>query len=182
MEILGVALDHILVRHRGRFVFDDLDWAVWEDQILRERAQRHFDEKDEYALRKMLIQLIRVFFEVEDESGFSDYLFQKTGYRIKPIPAEQMSISNRRRLHIGVSGSGDKALTHIQILLPTRSGAIYCIRGDYPDIKAVWKEPHVIEIEVPAIAEEFERVRRIQYEGEIINVLYRDPRDKRGNG
>jgi hypothetical protein len=35
-------------------------------------------------------------------------------------------------------------------------------------------DDHTIEIKVPAIAEEIERVNKVKYDGEIINILYKE--------
>jgi hypothetical protein len=174
-EIISVALDHRLEFLKGKTVFDDCDFGVREDGFFRSSLQRHYAEKDLFSLKKMLISLIHTFFRFQDEYNFADYLFQKTGYRIKPIPKEQIGISHRRRLYISVGGTGERALTQIQILLPESGGCIYCIRGSYPDINAVWVERHRIEIKVPAIAEELERVRKVKYHGEIIDIVYNEP-------
>jgi hypothetical protein len=123
----------------------------------------------------MLIHLIQSFFKSQDDYDFAQYLFQKTGYQIKPIPKEQICISNRRRIYVSVAGVGERALTNVQILLPTISGCIYCIRGAYPNINAVWSDHHTIEIEFPAIAEEIERINKVKYHDEIINILYKQP-------
>jgi len=174
-EIINVALDHKLAYLKGKFVFDDHDFAVEEDQIFRTALDRHFSKKDVYELKKLLIALIQTFFRFHDEYDFAQYLFQKTGFQIKPIPKEQISISTRRKLYVSVAGEGLRALTQIQILLHTRSGCIYCIRGSYPNITTVWLDNHTIEIEVPAIAEEIARVKKVMYHDEIIQILYKEP-------
>jgi hypothetical protein len=173
-EILTVALDHRLANLKGKTFFDDNDFAVKEDEILRRSLQKHFSRKDVYALKRMLIHLIQSYFKFQDDYDFALYLSQKTGYQIKPIPKEQISISNRRRIYVSVAGTGERALTNVQVLLPTISGCIYCIRGGYPNINAVWLDDHTIEIKVPAIAEEIERVNKVKYDGEIINILYKE--------
>jgi hypothetical protein len=173
-EIITVALDHQMAFFKGKFVLDENDFAVEQDQILRTSLERYFKQKNTGKLKKMLNQLIKVFFEFHDEFNFTEYLFEKTGYRIKPIPKEQICITDRKKIFISVSGDDENAFTCVQILLPTVSGVIYCCKGPYPNIKADWIDNNTIEITKPVNAKEVDRISRVKYHDEIFTIRYKD--------
>ena len=93
-EVLTLALDHQLTKLKGGFVLDDFDPAVEGDRILRARIKRLVRQKNINQLEKMLNDLIE-WFRFKDEYNFASVLYQKTGYKIEPIPRENISISTR---------------------------------------------------------------------------------------
>ena len=172
-EILTVALDHQLAKLRGGIVFDDFDPAVDRDKILRVRLERLVKQKHVGMLERMLQELIHRF-RFEDKYDFASILLQKTGYRIEPIPKENIGISTHRNLRVGMSGKGGHALTFISLELPAGSGSIYCIKGRHTELKANWLNEHTIEVRIPAIREEVERINRVRTYGETITILYNE--------
>ncbi len=173
-EILAVAVDHQLAYLKGKTLFDDHDPAVEQDGILRKGIERYVKQKNTGKLETILNYLIS-FFSFHDEFNFSRYLFEKTGYQIKPIPKENISLGNRRRLHISVSGNDERSLTCVQVLLPTTSGVIYCCTGSHPKLKAAWIDDHTIELEIPVTDEEITRVNQVRYHNETIRIICKDP-------
>jgi hypothetical protein len=173
-EIISVALDHRLMYLKGKLLFDECDPAVEQDTILRAAINKHIEQNNVNKLKKMLQALIDSFFIFHDNYNFSQYLFDRTGYRITQIPKEHVSQSIRRSLHLSVTGKGGRSITTLQILLPTDSGVIYSVKGSFPDMKADWRANHIIEIEVPKTTEELERVSQVIYNGETIKIVYKE--------
>jgi hypothetical protein len=173
-EILSTALDHRLKYLKGKLLFDDRDPAAEQDKILRADLDKYVEQNNRSKLDRMLKALIEGFFAFHDEYDFSKLLYDKAGYRITPIPKEHVSLSTRRTLHLSVAGTGDHSITTLQILLPTDSGILYSARGSFPNMKAEWKGRDTIEIEVPATTEEFDRVSKVIYHGETIQIVYKE--------
>ena len=72
-----------------------------------------------------------------------------------------------------MSGKGDNSLTVVAIELPAGSGSIYCIKGSCHELKADWLDEHTIEIQIPAIREETQRVSQVSTYGETIKIIYK---------
>jgi hypothetical protein len=170
-DILTIALDHQLAQLKGGIVFDDFDPAVEGDKVLRARVERFVEQKKVDGLEKMLQDLIQSF-RFKGEHKFASILFQKTGYTIEPAPFEQISVSTSRNVRVGMSGKEDLSLTFVSIELPTGSGSIYCIKGMHPGLKADWLDEQTVEVKIPAIREETERISKVKIYGETINILY----------
>ena len=94
-NILTIALDHQLEQLQGGIVFDKFDPAVEGDKLLRARMERLVKQKKIDKLEKMLLEFIQRF-QFKDKLDFASVLLQKTGYRIEPIPREQISVSTYR--------------------------------------------------------------------------------------
>lgn len=172
-DILTVALDHQLAELQGGIVFDNFDPAVEGDKLLRARMQRLVKQKKIDKLEKMLQEFIQKF-QFKDKLDFASVLLQKTGYKIEPIPQEQISVSTFRNLRIGMSGKGVHALTFVSIELPAGSGSIYCIKGTHPELKADWLNENTIEVQIPSIREEVMRVNQVRTYGETITIFYNE--------
>ena len=171
--ILTVALDHQLILLKGGIVFDDYDPAVEGDKILRTRLERFVKQKKVDKLEKMLQDFIQRF-RIKDDHNFASVLFKETGYKIEAIPVQQFSVSTSRNLRVGMSGKDDNRLTFVSIELPTGSGAIYCIKGFHPDLKADWLDSGTVEVQIPTVREEVERVKKVKVYDETINILYKE--------
>jgi len=172
-DVLTIALDHQLAQLQGGIVFDNFDPAVEGDKVFRARLDRLVKRKEVDKLEKMLQELIQRF-QFNDKNDFASVLLQKTGFRIEPIPKEQISVSTNRNVRVGMSGEGVNALTFVSIELPAGSGSIYCIKGTHPELKADWLNEHTIEVRIPAIREEVERVNEVITYGETITILYNE--------
>jgi hypothetical protein len=172
-EILTVALDHWFAQLKGGIVFDNYDPVVESEKFLRARVERFVKQKKIEKLEKMLQSLIQTF-RYKDEHDFALFLFQKTGYKIEPIPREHISQSKNRNLRVGISGKAEHALTYVSIELPTGSGSIYSVKGSHPEVKADWLDAQTIEVQIPAIREEVQRISRVSMYGETINILYKE--------
>ena len=72
-----------------------------------------------------------------------------------------------------MSGKGDHSLTFVTIELPAGSGSIYCVKGERPEITANWLDEHTIEVQVPTIRVEIERVNQVSTYGETMDILYK---------
>ena len=66
------------------------------------------------------------------------------------------------------------ALTFVSIELSAGSGSIYCIKGTHPELKADWLNGNTIEILIPTIREEVERVNQVRTYGETITIVYNE--------
>jgi hypothetical protein len=172
-DILTIAFDHQLAQLKGGIVFDDFDPAVEGDKILRARVARLVKQKKIDKLEKMLQTLIERF-RFKDEYNFASVLYEKTGYNIEPISAQHISVSANRNISVQMSGIGDNSLTVVVIELPTGSGSIYCIKGSCRELKADWLDEHTIEVQIPAIREETQRVSQVSTYGETIKILYKE--------
>jgi hypothetical protein len=113
-------------------------------------------------------------FQFKDKYGFAAILYQKTGYKIEPIPGLKTSVSTGRNLRVGISGKEKSALSFVSIELPTGSGSIYGIRGEHPELKAEWLDQNTIEILIPKIREEIDKVYQVRTYGEVINIIYKE--------
>jgi hypothetical protein len=171
-DILTIALDHQLAQLKGGIVFDDFDPAVEGDKILRARVERLVKQKKIDKLEKMLQTLIERF-RFKDEYNFASILYEKTGYNFEPISPQYISVSTNRNVSVQMSGKGDNSLTVVAIELPAGSGSIYCIKGSFNELKAGWLDEHTIEIQIPAIREETQRVSQISTYGETIKIIYK---------
>lgn len=172
-EILLIALDHQLAQLKGGLVFDNYDPAVEGDKLLRARVERFVKQKKVDKLEKMLQQFMQRF-RFKDAYNFASILFQKTGYRIEPIPSQQLGVSASRNLRVGMSGKGDQSLTFISIELPTGSGSIYCIKGLHTDLKADWIDDHTVEVRIPPKRDEVERIGKVKVYDETISIVYKE--------
>jgi hypothetical protein len=171
-EILSIGLDLQPAQLRGGLVFDDFDPAVNNDNIMRRRLETLLKQKRLDSLEKMLQNLIE-WFRFKDDHNFASILFEKTGYTFEPLPAEQICISTSRNISVGNSGKGVHSLTYVCIELPTASGSIYCIRGLH-NLKADWPDKQTIEIIIPKIRDEVERVHLIKMYNETITIQYKE--------
>ena|SRR5689334_19117913 len=172
-EILFIALDHELAYWKGAIVFDDFDPAVEGDKYFRRRVERFVRQQKTDKLEEML-KFYMERFKLKDEYGFPDILYQKTGYKIEPIPGLKTSVSMRRNLRVSISGKEKSALSFVSIELPAGSGSIYGIRGEHPELKAEWLDQNTIEILIPKVREEIDKVYRVRTYGEVINIIYKE--------
>lgn len=172
-DILTVVLDHRLAQFKGGIVFDDRDPAVEDDKILRARVERLAKRKQLDKLEEMLQDAIE-WFRLKDPHNFASILLQKTGYTFEPIPSENISISTHRNLRVGMSGKEGSRLTFVTIELPTGSGGIYAIKGSHPELKAHWLNEHTVEVQIPTVRDEIERVSTVKMYAETINILYKE--------
>jgi hypothetical protein len=172
-EMIGLGLDKRLTRLKDGFVLDEFDPAVVGDKILRNRVNRFFKRKNMGGLERMLQDLIRDF-EFNYDQQFASVLFQLTGYEITPIPSPFKSVSTKREVRVGNSGKKENCLTFVSIELPTGSGSIYCIKGNHPSLTAEWLDSQTIEIRIPGVREEIERVTIVKMYNETIHIRYKE--------
>ena len=172
-ELVTMALDKQLAQLKGGFVLDEFDPAVEGDKIFRIRVERFVKRKNIAGLEKMLKNLIQ-YFQFKYDSEFASALFQLTGYKIVPIPSEQISISTRKNLRVGISGKESRCLTFVSIEVPTGSGSIYCVRRRHPEMTAEWLDTKTVEIQIPSVREEVEKVTSVRMYDETIRVLYKE--------
>lgn len=173
--ILTAALDHELKVFKGGLVFDNYDPAVEGDKILRTRVERFVKQKKVDKLEKMLQDFIQKF-RIKDDHNFASVLFKETGYRIEAIPYQQISVSTSRNLRVGMSGKDNNRLTFVSIELPTGSGSIYCIKGFHPELKADWLDSGTVEVQIPTVRKEVQRVNRVKVYDETISIMYKELR------
>lgn len=172
-ELLTIALDFQSAQLKGGLVFDEYNPAAEGDKIMRSRLERLLKQKHVDSLEKMLQDLIERF-RFRDEHNFAAILYEKTGYQLQPFPPEQICISTRRNIHIEHSGKSDMRLTSVVLELPTGSGSIYCVRGLHGELTADWLDAQIVEIRIPKVREEVQRVRTVRMYNEIISVMYKE--------
>jgi len=172
-EVVTLGLDKKIARLKGGIVLDEFDPAVEGDRILRKRLDRFVKRKNVEGLERMLQDLIRNF-EFHYDQHFATILFQVTGQTIVPIPSEYKCVSTRRQVSIGNSGKKEHSLTYVFIELPTGSSSIYCIRGKHPLLTAKWLDNQTIEIQIPSVREEIERIKVVKMYSESIQIIYKE--------
>jgi hypothetical protein len=172
-EVITLGLDKRIARLKGGFVLGKFDPAVDSDRILRNRLNRFIKRKSVEGLAQMLQDLIR-FFENHYDEQFASVLFQRMGLVIVPISSSHQSVSTSKQVRIGFSGEKENSLTFVSIELPTGSGSIYCIKGHHPHLVANWMNDHTIEIQIPIVREEIERVDLVNMYAERIHIIYKE--------
>ena len=172
-EVVTLGLDKKIVRLKGGFVLDEFDPAVDNDRILRNRLDRFVKRKNVEGLERMLQDLIQDF-EFHYDQHFATILFQVTGQTIVPIPSESKYVSSRRQIRVENSGKKENSLTFVSIELPTGSSSIYCIRGKHPQLTAKWLDNQTIEIQIPSVREEIERIKVVKMYSESIQIIYKE--------
>lgn len=172
-EVVTLGLDKMIAILKGGFVLDEFDPAVDSDKILRKRLNRLVKSKSVDGLERMLQDLIR-FFEYHYDEQFASVLFQMTGYVIVPISSSHKSVSTSKHVSVGYSGKKENSLTFVSIELPTGSGSIYCIRGHHPHLSANWINNNTIEIQIPSVRDEIERVELVKMYTERIQITYKE--------
>lgn len=172
-EVVTLRLDKRLARLKGGIVLDEFDPAAEGDRILRNRLNRFIKRKNVEGLERMLQDLIRDF-EFHYDQQFASVLFQVTGHKIVPIPPQFKSVSTKRQVRVGTSGKKENSLTFVSIELPTGSSSIYCIRGKHPLLTAKWLDNQTIEIQIPSVREEIERIKVVKMYSENIHIIYKE--------
>ena len=172
-EVITFGLDKRIARLKGGFVLGEFDPAVDSDRILRNRLNRFVKRKCVEGLERMLLDLIG-FFEYHHDEEFASVLFQIMGFVIVPISSSKESASTSKQVRVGHSGKKENSLTFVSIELPTGSGSIYCIRGHHPHLLANWINNNIIEIQIPSVREEIERVDLVKMYTERIHVTYKE--------
>jgi hypothetical protein len=172
-EVVTLGLDKRIARLKGGIVLDEFDPAVEGDRILRNRLNRLVKRKNVEGLERMLQNLIRDF-EFHYDHQFASVLFEVTGHKIVPIPSEFKSVSTKKQVRVGNSGKKENSLTFVSIELPTGSSSIYCIRGKHPLLTAKWLDSQTIEILIPSVREEIERITIVKIYSESIHIIYKE--------
>jgi hypothetical protein len=170
-DLVILGLDKQLARLKGGFVLDDFDPAVEGDRILRARLERFVKRKNLDWLDRMLQELIHRF-RFKNDLDFASMLFQVTGISIEPVSSQEIPMSTIRNLRIGTSGKENTSLTFVIIELPTGSSSIYCVKGHHPMLTADWLDTETIEINIPGVLEEMERVTTVRMYEETIRIVY----------
>src|SRR5688500_5096730 len=101
-DILPVGLKYHRAQVAGTLVLDDYDQHGEGCTILEASVEKHLKRGNVKALRKHLEYLMH-YFSCEDRYGFGQYLFERTGYRLIPIPLENQSRHEYRKLYLSVS-------------------------------------------------------------------------------
>ena len=172
-KVITLGLDKRMAALRGGFVLDEFDPAVDCDKMFRNRLNRFVKRKNLNGLEEMLNDLI-IYFEINYDQQFASVLLQTTGYTLQPIPPKFKSISTERNLRVGYSGKNETSLSFVSIELPTGSGSIYCMKGKNPLLTAKWLNNQTIEIQIPIIREEVERISVVKMYKESIQIIYKE--------
>jgi hypothetical protein len=171
-ELIILGLEKQLAQLKGGFVLGSFDPAVERDRILRARVDRFVKRKNHDGLDRMLQDLIHRF-RFKYDLDFASMLLQVTGISIEPGSSQVISMSTVRNLRIGTSGKENTCLTFVSIELPTGSGSIYCVKGYHPKLTADWLDTQTVEINIPSVLDEIERVTTVRMYNETIKILYR---------
>jgi|GEM_PF-1883486 hypothetical protein len=172
-ELITMGLDKRLERLKGGIVFDEFDPAVDNDIIFRNRLDRFVKRKNTKGLEQILQSLVR-YFEFNYDQKFAALLFQLTGYEIVPIPSQSIPFQTEKQIHVLNSGKNENCLTYVSIVLPTGSGSIYCIKGKNILLTAGWLDSETIEIRIPSVREEIERVEIVKMYSDTIRIIYKE--------
>ncbi len=87
--------------------------------------------------------------------------------------SEASSPDGKQKLAVEKSGKEENALTYIAIYLKNGvSSGFYDVRGHHPNITAFWKDDCNIIVETKKEYLSFRKIRKIESQGEIINIEY----------
>jgi len=172
-KVITLGLDKRMAALRGGFVLDEFDPAVDCEKMFRNRLNRFVKRKNLNGLEEMLNDLI-IYFELDYDQQFASVLFQMTGYTLQPIPPKFKSISTERNLRVGYSGKNETSLSFVSIELPTGSGTIYCMKGKQPLLTAKWLDSRTVEIQIPSVRNEVERISVVKMYKESIKIIYKE--------
>ncbi len=87
--------------------------------------------------------------------------------------SEATSPDGKQKLTVEKSGKEENALTYIAINLKSGvSSGFYDVRGHHPNINAFWKDDYNIVVETKKEYLSFRKIRKIESQGEIINIEY----------
>jgi hypothetical protein len=168
-QILSAALEYELERFKGGIVFDGRDPFIEAHNKTLTNVSKLQKSGKLDKLKQMLEALI---LKYRGDAKFAEFVFQRSGYKIKTFPDVYESVINVRNVSVHTSGKGIHSLTYVVVQLRGGSGSIYSIRGRHPNLKAYWKDDHTIVIEVPQERKDTLRYMQVSSFGHVVNIEY----------